>query len=115
MRDNTRTNQILYGTSCDNVTDAFGYLYPAKGDVGEHILYFFIMIVLGAMFSSAYVRAKRRDSLFNTYIVNLITYFVFFSFFGTFYINPGPWEMLIYAAHPSPHINAKAKTMMVIG
>lgn len=86
----------MYG-QVSNVTDAFGYLYPAKGDAGEHIIYFLIIGLLGMIFSYAYVRAKKRDRLFNTYIVNLITYFVFFSFFGTFYINPGPWEMLVYS------------------
>lgn len=80
-----------------NVTDAFGYLYPAKGDFVEHMLYFGALLILGFIFSRAYMKAKRKSEYFNTYMCNLITYFVFFSFFGTFYINPGPWEMLIYS------------------
>lgn len=81
-----------------NVTDAFGYLYPAKGSVYEHIFYFFVIFMLGLAFSHAYMKGKMKRNYFNTFVVNLITYFVFFSFFGTFYINPGPWEMLIYSA-----------------
>ena len=80
-----------------NVTDAFGYLFPAKGSILEIAFYFFVIFLLGILFSHAYMKGKSKADYFNTYIVNLITYFVFFSFFGTFYINPGPWEMLIYS------------------
>ena len=80
-----------------NVTDAFGYLYPAKGDFMELVFYFAALLVLGFVFSRAYMKAKRKSEYFNTFMCNLITYFIFFSFFGTFYINPGPWEMLIYS------------------
>lgn len=88
---------VNYG-QVSNVTDAFGYLYPAKGNVYEQILYFIVIFMLGLVFSHAYMKGKMKRAYFNTFVVNLITYFVFFSFFGTFYINPGPWEMLIYSA-----------------
>ena len=80
-----------------NVTDAFGYLFPAKGDPEEVVAYFLILFVLGFVFNSVYMKAKNNGGYFNTYIVNLITYFIFFSFFGTFYISPGPWEIIIYS------------------
>lgn len=80
-----------------NVTDAIGYLFPAKGDYIEYAVYFILIFVIGFMFSKVYMGAKLKDGYFNTYIINLLTYFIFFSFFGTFYINPGPWEMLVYS------------------
>lgn len=80
-----------------NVTDAFGYLYPAKGANVDILLYYLIIFFIGIIFSWIYVKAKENDNYFSPFIGNFLTYFVFLNFFGTFYINSGPWEMLIYS------------------
>lgn len=87
-----------YGVT-SNVTDAFGYLYPSKGDAFDILVYFVVLFVIAIIVSYIYIRSKRlsKQKHFNVFISNLITYFVFFSFFGTFYINPAPWEICIYS------------------
>ena len=81
-----------------NVVDAFGYLFPYKLGVGEIIIYYILIFLLGVVFTKIYVKSKRRNKYFNMVACNFLTYFVFFSFFGTFYINSGPWEILVYSA-----------------
>lgn len=80
-----------------NVTDAFGYLFPAKGLLIDKTMYFVVLIIIGMLFTNIYMKAKRKKEYFNTFICSFITYFVFMSFFGTFYISPGPWEILLYS------------------
>ena len=87
----------MYGQT-SNVTDAIGYIYPSKGNVFDIACFLIIMFLIGIIFSHIYSKGKRRKNRFDTVTCNFLTYFVFFSFFGTFYINPGPWEMLVYSA-----------------
>lgn len=86
-----------YGMN-SNVVDAIGYLYPYKLGALELFIYYFLIFVFGVLFTRIYVKSKWRSSYFNIVTCNFLTYFVFFSFFGTFYINPGPWEILVYSA-----------------
>lgn len=81
-----------------NVTDAFGYLFPYKLGIGEMIIYYLLILLLGIIFTRIYIRSKRNSNYFNIVTCNFLTYFVFFSFFGAFYINSGPWEILVYSA-----------------
>lgn len=87
----------VYGQT-SNVTDAFGYLFPVKQGIFSYILYYILIFALGFIFSRLYLKAKSKDKFFNTRICNFMTYFVFLSFFGTFYISPGPWEILVYSS-----------------
>ena len=80
-----------------NVTDAIGYLFPANGDIMEKIFFYMLIMILGFIFSRSYMRSKAKADYFNTYMCNMLTYFIFFSFFGTFYVFAGPWEILIYS------------------
>lgn len=80
-----------------NVVDAFGYLFPSKGDVSEIIMYGIVIFLIGFLFMGIYQHNMKKSDMFNTFIANFLTYFVFFSFFGTFYINSSPWEILIYS------------------
>lgn len=88
---------VVYGQT-SNVTDAFGYLFPVNRSFIEYIVYYLLITSLGFIFSKLYLKAKKRGKYFNTLICNFMTYFVFLSFFGTFYINPGPWEILLYSS-----------------
>lgn len=81
-----------------NVVDALGYLFPYKHGVIEIMLYYILLFVFGFFFTRIYIKSKRNSKYFNIFVVNFLTYFVFFSFFGTFYINSAPWEILIYSA-----------------
>lgn len=80
-----------------NVVDAFGYLFPSKGDTMDIIIYGLTILVIGFIFTGIYIWGMKKNDMFNTFIANFLTYFVFFSFFGTFYINSGPWEILVYS------------------
>ncbi len=86
-----------YGMN-SNVVDAFGYLFPYKKGIGEMIIYYFLILLLGMIFSRIYFKSKCKSNYFNIVVCNFLTYFIFFSFFGTFYINSGPWEILVYSA-----------------
>ena len=80
-----------------NVVDAIGYLFPSKGTIADVILFLIIMSFIGVIFTRIYIKHKKSVGYFNTYLCNFLTYFVFFSFFGTFYINPAPWEITLYS------------------
>ena len=80
-----------------NVVDAIGYLYPSKGDTIDFILFAIVVFLLGVLFSAIYKRHMKISKLYDVFIANFLCYFVFFSFFGTFYINPAPWEILAYS------------------
>lgn len=88
---------ISSGYEGSNVTDAFGYLFPSKGDVLDIVIYYMAIFFIGFLFAFVYVYAKAGRRYFNTFICNFLTYFVFFSFFGTFYISSVPWECLVYS------------------
>ncbi|WP_278704006.1 oligosaccharide repeat unit polymerase [Parabacteroides goldsteinii] len=80
-----------------NVVDAIGYLYPSKCDVLEVIIFYVILFILGALMAYIYKKHMKSSKYYDVFIVNFLCYFVFFSFFGTFYINSAPWEILIYS------------------
>ena len=85
-----------YG-QCSNVVDAFGYLYPSGGNLTDVFVFSIVIVIIGFLFSYVYSYSKLNVRYFSTFSSIFLTYFVFFSFFGTFYINPGPWECLVYA------------------
>lgn len=86
----------IYGQT-SNVVDSFGYFYPSKGDFADIILYGLFVFMIGFIFSYIYYKASFYQKGFNVFICNFMTYFVAFSFFGTFYILSAPWEILIYS------------------
>lgn len=80
-----------------NVVDAIGYLFPSKSDIIEVFLFYIVLFLLGLLFSYIYKTHTLKKPYFDTFIANFLCYFVFFSFFGTFYINSGPWEIISYS------------------
>ena len=80
-----------------NVTDAIGYMFPSKGGALEIIGFLLFFMLIGVLFSIIYYKCRGRKSLFSPFMANFLTFFVFLSFFGTFYINSGPWEILIWS------------------
>ena len=80
-----------------NVLDAIGFLYPVYRSNIEIIVFYLFILVVGYTFYKLYINSMKRRYRFSTFISNLMTYFIFFSFFGTFYILPSPWEILIYS------------------
>lgn len=81
-----------------NVTDAFGYLYPSHGDLFDLICFCVIIILLGIVFTYIYNKALKNRYRIHCNLAAFLTFFVFFSFFGTFYINFVPWEILLWSA-----------------
>lgn len=80
-----------------NVMDAIGYLYPSYGSEIEIMIFYIFMLVIGFIFYKIYIYSIKKIYVFNTLISNFMTYFIFLSFFGTFYMLPSPWEILIYS------------------
>lgn len=80
-----------------NVVDAFGYLFPSKGHISEIVLYGILIFIVGAFFAYLYKKHMAENKYFDTFIANFLCLFVFFSFFGTFYINSNPWEIIVYS------------------
>lgn len=80
-----------------NVIDAIGYLYPSYGSEIEIVIFYIFMLVIGFIFYKIYINSIKKIHVFNTLISNFMTYFIFLSFFGTFYMLPSPWEILIYS------------------
>ncbi|WP_448863441.1 oligosaccharide repeat unit polymerase [Clostridium sp.] len=86
----------VYGQT-SNVVDSFGYFYPSKGDFCDLMNYGMFVFIVGFVFSYIYYKSSFVKKRFNVFICNFMTYFVAFSFFGTFYILSAPWEILIYS------------------
>ena len=80
-----------------NVTDAIGYMFPSRGGTLEIIGFLVLFVIIGALFSVIYNSCKMRNYKFSPFLANFMTFFVFLSFFGTFYVNPGPWEILVWS------------------
>ncbi len=82
-----------------NVIDAIGYLFPSKGSVVDILIFGIVILLLGALFSwifhSMYMKSVRENRL-PVMLAFFMTYFVFLSFFGTFYINLVPYEILFW-------------------
>ena len=82
-----------------NVVDAIGYLYPSKGTIIDIFIFAIIMLFIGCVFTLIYnhnADTARKRNTYPTVMVYFLSYFVFLSFFGTFYINSVPYEILFW-------------------
>ena len=81
-----------------NVVDFIGYMYPSHGNVLD-ILGFLLFFILLGFFAAAFTNflVSRNGMGFSVSAAIFLSEFVFFSFFGTFYINATPWESLLLA------------------
>lgn len=84
-----------------NVTDGIGDLFPSHGDAFEIVLFVVVAFTIGILFTSIYIRYKNKTDKFNPFLSCFMTFFVFFQFYGTFYINSGPWEIIVYSLFAS--------------
>ncbi len=100
---------ISHGIERANVVDAIGYLYPSQGKIVDIMVFIVVMLYIGFIFSILVrIMLHHAKNRFNTTLPFFLAEFVLMSFFGTFYINPGPWEQLIYCALvPSLFLNRK--------
>lgn len=80
-----------------NVVDAIGYIFPSNGNALEVICFCIVLIIIGFISALIYKKGITQSNKLHTYLAIYLTYFVFFSFFGTFYIVSGPWEILVYS------------------
>ena len=89
---------ILLGSNGErgNVVDALGYLYPSKEGWVEIAFYYLVILVFGMMFTHIYNQAIKKKNKLSTPVCVFMTFFIFFSFFGTFYVNLPPWEVLFW-------------------
>ena len=85
-----------------NVVDVIGYLYPSKGEVSDIILFLLFLFFMGVLFSYLYKKHFSKSTVFDTFIANFLTYFVFLSFFAPFYVLSNPWEIIIWALFLPP-------------
>ena len=80
-----------------NVVDAIGYIYPSHGYFYEILCFCAVIILIGFFSALIYKKGLVKSKRIHSFLAVYITYFVFFSFFGTFYIVSGPWEILVYS------------------
>lgn len=99
--DNGRKN-IFYSVSEygeeSNVIDAFGSLYCSTENILDFLVYIIVVLLIGFLAALTWNRLRSNRNKFDIFLVIFLTYFVFFSFFGTFYILSNPWEILVYSA-----------------
>ncbi len=79
-----------------NVLDAIGYLFPGRMTIGNIFLFGIILVFVGWLFGAIYNHAIRVKGHFAVGICAFLTFFCFFSFFGTFYIHLPPWEIIFW-------------------
>lgn len=94
-----------------NVTDAIGYMFPSQGGAIEIIGFLLFFIGIGILFSVIYYRSKRKKHGFSPFVANFLTFFCFLSFFGTFYVNSGPWEILVWSIIVPYFFRSQAKKL----
>lgn len=82
----------------NNVVDTFGYYFPSKGSLIDIIIYAVVFILIGIIFSAIYEKSISKTDHFRITICIFMTFFIFFSFFGTFYVLLPPWEILVWSA-----------------
>lgn len=80
-----------------NVVDAFGYLFPSKGSIYEILAWGIFLIVVGVVFALIYNNLLKNKDEFSISICIFLTFFIAFSFFGTFYIHFLCWEVLMWS------------------
>lgn len=80
-----------------NVVDVIGYLYPSKGSFDDIILFLIVVFFTGLFFSYLYKRCLERKNKYDTFIANVLTYFVFLSFFAPFFVLSNVWEIIVWA------------------
>lgn len=80
-----------------NVVDAIGYLFPCNGELIDYITWAVFLLLIGIIFNFAYNKSFRAHNGFHIQICVLMTFFMFFSFFGTFFIGFMPWEILLWS------------------
>ena len=97
----TKQAHFLIGSNGErgNVVDAIGYLFPSKGSIADLFAFCLVMIIIGYVFFFLFnTRSYKseRKKVFPVSLIYFLTYFVALSFFGTFYINSVPYEILFW-------------------
>lgn len=80
-----------------NVTDAISYMYPISGGASQVIAFVAYFLILGIVMEMIFTYGVARTENLHISIATIFSFFLFFSFFGTFYINEMPWEIAIYS------------------
>lgn len=82
-----------------NVIEIFGFFYPITNDPYEFAAYFLVLIGSGAACALLYNGGLRKlDTNLAIDTAVFLTFFISFSFFGQFFVNPTPWEIWIWSA-----------------
>lgn len=97
----TKQKHLLIGANGErgNIVDAIGYLFPSKGRAMDIFTFCLVMVIIGYVFSVIYnfgSHKSGRKKVFPVLLIYFLTYFVSLSFFGTFYINSVPYEILFW-------------------
>lgn len=80
-----------------NVVDAFGYLYPSHGNIFDYAFYIVALVFIGFAFTCIYNKGLKLKKKYAISLSIFLSMFVFFSFFGTFYVSIVPYEMLLWS------------------
>lgn len=80
-----------------NVVDAITYMFTIDGDAISRFEFMLYYVFFGMIIEAIFVGALSHKGRLHTTLSTVLSFFVFFSFFGTFYVNSMPWEVCIYS------------------
>lgn len=80
-----------------NVISTIGYLYPYGADAVDIIIYFCVFVIFGVVLTALYNRSATKTYRLHVPVCVMLTFWVFFSFFGQFFVLFVPWEILMWS------------------
>ena len=107
--ESIRMTSVSYIGEESNVIDAISYMYSSKTGVVGVIGFLIVFVVFGIIMELLFLKNIFKENNLQIFISTLFAFFLFFSFFGTFYINSMPWEITVYSAIVPQLFNNNAK------
>ena len=80
-----------------NVVDAITYMYPISDSGLQVVCFILYHLAFGGIMELLFVQSIIKTDKLHIFLATVFSFFLFFSFFGTFYINSMPWEICIYS------------------
>jgi len=113
--ESIRMTRVSYVGEYSNVIDAISYMYSSETGIIGVIGFGLFFVLFGIAMELLFLKNIFRVQNLQIFISTVVTFFLFFSFFGTFYINSMPWEIAIYSALIPQLFNNRAKIRFRLG
>lgn len=81
-----------------NVVDVYGSLYPTNGSFIDILVYFVMIIIIGAISKYIYInRLKNCKYKLDVFVITYLTFFCFLNFFAPYATLTTTWEILVWS------------------